>query len=171
MKCIDLGCGVGGPARNIARFAKTHVTGVNCNAFQVKRAKDLTVQQGLAHLVSFVEADFLKLPFEPSSIDAGYQIEAFCHAPDKFKVYSEAFRVLKPGSRFAGFQWLMTSKYDPNNKRHVELKFGIERGNGVPDLGTFDVRLRYSFLLPSPLFVNFLHGRLSWTPSRRPVSG
>lgn len=140
MKCIDLGCGVGGPARNLARFSKAHVTGVNCNAYQIGRAKLLTEQQHLAHACSFVEADFMKLPFEANSFDAGYHFEALCHAPDKAAVYAEAFRVLKPGARFAGLQWLMTPKYDPTNKTHVDLKFGIERGNGIPDLGTFEVR-------------------------------
>lgn len=81
----------------------------------------------------------MKLSFENNTFDAGYQLEALCHAPDKARVYAEAFRVLKPGARFAGLQWLMTPKYDPNNKRHVDLKFGIERGNGIPDLGTFEV--------------------------------
>lgn len=142
MKCVDLGCGVGGPARNIARFSKAHITGVNCNTFQISRAKLLTEQQPLVHVPSFVEADFMKLPFEANTYDSAYHFEALCHTPDTIGLYAEIFRVLKPGGRCAGTQWLMTPKYDPNNKTHVDLKFVIERGNGVPDIGTIEVFLR-----------------------------
>ncbi len=102
MKCADLGCGIGGPMRNIARFSKAHVTGVNTNEFQLKRANKLNEQYKLTHLTSTVKSDFMHLPFEADSYDAAYQIEAFCHAPDKKAVYAEAFRVLKPGGLFAG---------------------------------------------------------------------
>jgi len=141
IRCVDLGCGVGGPARNIGRFSKAHITGVNCNAYQVGRAKQLTEQQGLAQRCSFVEGDFMKLSIESNTFDAGYHLEALCHAPDKSAVYAEVFRVLKPGARFVGLQWVMTPKYDPNNKAHVDIKWGIERGNGIPDLGTIEGEL------------------------------
>ena len=44
--------------------------------------------------------------------------------------------MLKPGGRFAGYDWVVTKKYDPNNKDHVRIKEGIEVGNGLPTLAT-----------------------------------
>jgi sterol 24-C-methyltransferase len=75
-------------------------------------------------------------PFEDETFDAGYQIEATCHAPDLAACFSEAYRVLKPGALMAGYEWLMTDKFDAKNARHVTIKQGIEQGNGIPNLRT-----------------------------------
>jgi sterol 24-C-methyltransferase len=42
--------------------------------------------------------------------------------------------VLKPGGSFVGYDWCLTDKYDANNKQHVEAKFLIEEGDGLPEL-------------------------------------
>jgi sterol 24-C-methyltransferase len=43
---------------------------------------------------------------------------------------------LKPGGLFAGYEWVVTPKYDSKNKDHVRIKEGIEVGNGLPTLAT-----------------------------------
>lgn len=53
MTCMDLGCGIGGPARNIARFSGAKITGVNNNAYQIKRANIKTEKEEITNLVSF----------------------------------------------------------------------------------------------------------------------
>ncbi len=141
MKCADLGCGIGGPMRNIARFSKAHVTGVNTNEFQLKRANKLNEQYKLTHLTSTVKSDFMHLPFEADSYDAAYQIEAFCHAPDKKAVYAEAFRVLKPGGLFAGYQWCSMPGYQKTDPKQAAIIFGIEKGNGVPVIEDFETEV------------------------------
>ena len=140
MKCLDIGCGIGGPMRQIARFSGANITGVNNNDYQIKRGNKQNVQGGLDKLCDFVKADFMSLPIKDSSYDAAFTIEATCHAPDKVGVFSEILRCLKPGALFAGFEWCMTDKYEPQNPYHRELKFGIEVGNGLPDIAsTHDV--------------------------------
>ncbi len=47
--------------------------------------------------------------------DAAYAIEATCHAPDRVGVYSEIYRVLKPGAIFACYEWCMTDLYESGN--------------------------------------------------------
>jgi len=56
--------------------------------------------------------DFQKQPFRDGTFDAAYAIEATCHAPDRLRTYGEVARVLKPGAYFAGYEWVMTDKYD-----------------------------------------------------------
>jgi sterol 24-C-methyltransferase len=133
---LDSGCGVGGPAREIASFSGAKVIGLNNNAYQVQRANKHTKDQKLSHLVSFVKGNFMDIPFEQGTFDGVYAIEATCHAPDKDGVYSQIFRVLKPGACFAGYEWCMTDKYDPSNQAHRDIKLGIEVGDGIPDLAT-----------------------------------
>lgn len=48
--------------------------------------------------------------------------------------YAEVFRVLKPGSYFASYEWVSTKEYDPNNRDHVRIIDEINYGNGLPVL-------------------------------------
>ena len=73
MRVLDVGCGVGGPAREIARFADVNVVGLNNNDFQLQRAKKYTARAGLSNQVTFVKGDFMKLvdQFGENAFDAG----------------------------------------------------------------------------------------------------
>ena len=136
---VDVGCGIGGPMRNIARFfqgLKVRITGITLNEYQVMRGNQLNRQDGLADVCQSVQGDFMKLPFDDASLDGAYAIEATCHAPDRVACYSEVARTLKPGAIFACYEWCMTDKYDPKNQEHQRLKKDIEIGNGLPDIIT-----------------------------------
>ncbi|KAL3622540.1 Cycloartenol-C-24-methyltransferase 1 [Castilleja foliolosa] len=133
-KVLDVGCGIGGPLREIARFSKTSVTGLNNNEYQITRGKTLNRVAGVDQTCDFVKADFMKMPFPDNNFDAVYAIEATCHAPDPVGCYSEIYRVLKPGQCFAAYEWCMTDAYDPNNSEHKQIKAEIELGNGLPDI-------------------------------------
>lgn len=99
MRVLDVGCGVGGPAREIARFADVNIVGLNNNAFQVSRATKYVKDLGLQDQIQFVKGDFMKLveQFGENSFDAVYAIEATCHSPTWEGVYGEILKVLKPG--------------------------------------------------------------------------
>ena len=99
MHVLDVGCGVGGPAREIARFSGATITGVNNNQFQVDRAKKYTARAGLSNQVKYVKGDFMGLAelFGENSFDAVYAIEATVHAPNFEAIYKEIRKVLKPG--------------------------------------------------------------------------
>lgn len=73
MKVLDVGCGVGGPAREIAQFTDAQIIGLNNNDFQIQRARKYTKQAGLEGQVSFVKGDFMQLSqqFGDNSFDAG----------------------------------------------------------------------------------------------------
>ncbi len=135
-KVLDCGCGIGGPMRNIARFTRADITGVTLNEYQVQRGNKVNADQGLADTARLVQADFLKLPFEDNSFDGVYAIEATCHAPERTKVYSQIYRVLKPGKVFACYEWCLTPLYDKNNEYHRSIKKKIEEGDGLPDMAT-----------------------------------
>ncbi|KAK3223927.1 hypothetical protein Dsin_010952 [Dipteronia sinensis] len=133
-KVLDVGCGIGGPLREIARFSSTSVTGLNNNEYQITRGKELNRVVGVDKTCDFVKADFMKMPFPDNSFDAVYAIEATCHAPDAYGCYKEIYRVLKPGQCFAAYEWCMTDSFDPQNKEHQRIKAEIEIGDGLPDI-------------------------------------
>lgn len=134
MKVLDVGCGVGGPAREMAKFAGVHVTGLNNNDYQIERATAYARKEGLSDRLSFVKGDFMQMSFPDNTFDAVYAIEATVHAPSLQGVYSQIFRVLKPGGVFGVYEWLMTEKYDNDNQRHREIRLGIEQGDGISNM-------------------------------------
>jgi len=135
-KTLDAGCGVGGPLRNIAEFSGAHITGITINEYQVRVGNNYNKIRGLDENCRLVQGDFQALPFEDETFDAAYAIEATCHSPDKVQTFTEIARTLKPGGMFATYEWVVTDKYDANDKRHVAIKEGIEVGNGLPTLAT-----------------------------------
>ncbi|XP_034704677.1 cycloartenol-C-24-methyltransferase-like [Vitis riparia] len=133
-KVLDVGCGIGGPLREIARFSSTSVTGLNNNEYQITRGRELNRIAGVDKTCDFVKADFMKMPFSDNTFDAVYEIDATCHAPDVLGCYKEIYRVLKPGQCFAAYEWCMTDAFDPNNQEHQKIKAEIEIGAGLPDI-------------------------------------
>jgi len=142
MKVLDVGCGVGGPAREICQFTGTHITGINNNDYQISHASRSATKIGLGDKTNFVKGNFMEMPFEDSSFDAVYAIEATCHAPKLEGVYGEIFRVLKSGGTFAFYEWCTTDKYDPTNPEHRRIVRGIEYADGIPELFKTSVALQ-----------------------------
>lgn len=130
-KVLDAGCGIMGPARNIARFTGAHITGLNLNAYQVRRSNLINEKTLISSRLNCVEGNFAETEFPDNSFDYVYSIEAFCHAPDKGAVFREMFRVLKPGGLIAVYDWVMTDEFDENDEAQVSIKHFIEKGNGI----------------------------------------
>lgn len=133
---LDIGAGVGGPMRGIARFTEANVIGINVSTYQILRGNRANKLAGLDHLCSFVECDFMKLPskLEKNKYDGAYAIEATCHASDKVGCFKSVYEVLKPGATFVVYEWCVTDKYDPKNPEHRRVKKGIEEGDSLPDM-------------------------------------
>jgi len=136
MRVLDLGCGIGGPAREIAIFTGAHVTGVTINELHVQRSNQYNKEANLRDQVHMVKGNFLDLPFPDESFDVAYATEALCGAGDMTKAYSEIFRVLKPGARLGNLDWVLTRLYDNSNSKHCRIRAEIERGGAVPSLST-----------------------------------
>ncbi|ERN00849.1 cycloartenol-C-24-methyltransferase [Amborella trichopoda] len=134
MKVLDVGCGIGGPLREIARFSLTSITGLNNNEYQISRGIELNRIAGVDKTCNFLKADFMKMPIPDNTFDAIYALEATCHAPDVAGCYKEIYRVLKPGQCFAAYEWCMTDSFDPNNQEHQKIKAQIEFGDGLTDI-------------------------------------
>lgn len=145
MCILDVGCGIGGPARTIARFSGARIVCINNNPYQISRAKKITAEMGLSDLVSFVECDFhdLESNFKPNSFDGIFSIEAIVHSPDKLKVYGAIYNLLKPGGCFISSEWALTKKYDPNNEVHRHWIYLIEKGDALPSLESQDTIIGY----------------------------
>ena len=134
MRVLDVGCGVGGPAREIVKFTGVNVFGLNNNDYQIERATNYAAKEGLSDKLSFAKGDFMQMSFPENSFDAVYAIEATVHAPSLQGVYEQIYRVLKPGGVFGVYEWLMTDRYDNSNPHHRSIRLGIEQGNGISNM-------------------------------------
>ncbi len=133
---LDVGCGIMGPARNLARISGAHITGLTINQYQVDRANELNKISSVSHLLQSIQGDFMDIPYPDNHFDKMYAIEALCHAPDLVGVYTQIRNKLKPGGKACFYQWGMTDKYDPENPEHVRIKEQIEYGNSIVKLKT-----------------------------------
>ncbi|KAG0460780.1 hypothetical protein HPP92_021077 [Vanilla planifolia] len=127
-RILDVGCGVGGPMRAIAARSGSRVVGITINEYQVGRARAHNRKAGLDGVCEVICGNFLQMPFDDSSFDGAYSIEATCHAPRLEDVYGEIYRVLKPGGLYVSYEWVTTGLYRPEDPGHVETIQGIERG-------------------------------------------
>lgn len=98
---VDLGCGLGGPARYVAATTGAHVTGIDLTEEFVETGRALCEWTGLASDVTLQTGSILNLPLEADSMDAAYMIHVGMNIADKAGLAREAARVLKPGGVFA----------------------------------------------------------------------
>ena len=137
MRVIDVGCGVGGPMRRVAREAGVRVLGVNINQHQLDRAKSLHAEAGIGDMVDYLATSFMDMSaIEDGTFDRGYAIESTCHAPDKAAAFAEIHRVLKPGALFWGQEMCLTDVFDPGDSRHQSIKEELKRGIALREIAT-----------------------------------
>lgn len=99
---LDVGCGIGGSSRILAKDYNFAVTGVTISPEQVKRAQTLTPDDVTAQ---FQVDDAMKLSFPDASFDVVWSVEAGPHMPDKAVFAKELLRVLKPGGKLVVADW------------------------------------------------------------------
>jgi MPBQ/MSBQ methyltransferase len=99
---LDVGCGIGGSSRILARDYGFSVTGVTISPQQVKRAEELTPEGVDA---KFLVDDAMSLSFPDASFDVVWSVEAGPHMPDKAIFAKELVRVLKPGGLLVVADW------------------------------------------------------------------
>ncbi|WP_237213935.1 class I SAM-dependent methyltransferase [Falsiroseomonas oryziterrae] len=103
---LDIGSGLGGPARTIARAYGCRVTGLDLTPAFCEAAAILSGWVGLADRVAFRQGDATRLPFGDAAFDAAMTIHVAMNIAAKDRMYAEARRVLKPGARFVAYDVL-----------------------------------------------------------------
>lgn len=98
---LDVGCGLGGPARHLASVYGCSVTGIDLNPSLIGLAVMLTRRTGLADRVTHLTGDATELPFEPESFDYAWTQHVAMNIADRHALYAGVHRVLRPGGRFA----------------------------------------------------------------------
>jgi cyclopropane fatty-acyl-phospholipid synthase-like methyltransferase len=111
MTVLDVGCGLGGPARQVARNTGCTVVGVDVTPAYVDAAKALAHTAGLAQQARFFHSDIAA--FDGSEFDAAYTMHVQMNVADKKTYFTEIARRLRPGAHFATFEVCRSSDTEP----------------------------------------------------------
>ena len=110
MHLLDVGSGIGGPARYFAAEHGCKVTGVDLTEEFVSVSRSLTRRTKLDHAVEFLYGSALALPFGTANFDRAYTIHAGMNIADKPGLFREVRRVLHPEGLFAIFDLMRTAE-------------------------------------------------------------
>jgi tocopherol O-methyltransferase len=108
-RALDFGCGIGGPTLHMARFTGARFVGVSNNDRLNAMARTKAARAGLARRVTFQTLDDLgykAMPFPDGAFQVVTFFESVCHVPDKPALFRELARVLAPGGRLGGMDWI-----------------------------------------------------------------
>jgi ubiquinone/menaquinone biosynthesis C-methylase UbiE len=109
---LDVGGGIGGPARTLASLYGCAVTVLDLTAAFCEAGAALTAITELGDRVSFHHGDALAMPFVDGSFDVVWTQHATMNVEDKACLYAEAYRVLRPGGRLV-FHEVMAGSVQP----------------------------------------------------------
>lgn len=122
---IDIGCGIGGPARYLAKRFGCKVSGIDITAPFVDAANKLTALVKLADRVEVRLGDGHRLPYGDAAFDGAISQHVTMNVADRAGFFGEAYRVLKPGAFFA----LTEHGLGPAGSPHVPVPWS-EDGSG-----------------------------------------
>jgi SAM-dependent methyltransferase len=121
MSVLDVGAGIGGPARILAATIGCRVTGVDLSEPFVEAARYLTGRTGQNGQVSFQTASALALPFADGSFDAALLQHVAMNIADRPLLYREIRRVLKQGGRFATYDVVLSDVVPNSGSPHFPV--------------------------------------------------
>jgi SAM-dependent methyltransferase len=145
-RVLDIGCGVGGLDRVLIELGAAHVTAVDVAAPMIALARQRLADPRIAFEVIEPEQP---LPFTDASFDVVFTKDAWLHVIDKRALLREVRRVLRPGGRLAGGDWMKGPEpFSADMIYFIELE-GIpyhpttlaEYGLMLGELGFVDVKL------------------------------
>lgn len=105
-RVLDIGCGLGGPAREMARTHGAMVTGIDLEAPLLARATADAAAEGLGERCEFRQVEPGRLPFGDDSFDIVISAGAMTQTADKATAFAEVRRVLRPGGWFSAYDWM-----------------------------------------------------------------
>lgn len=108
-RVLDIGSGLGGPARTIAVATGAHVTGIDLTPQYCEAATRLSELVGLADRTRFMVGDATDLPFDDAAFDAAVTLHVAMNIARKDAMHREAHRVVRPSGRFVVYDILRGS--------------------------------------------------------------
>lgn len=155
-RILDVGCGIGGPALEMAEVHGAHVTGIDLEAPLIERARKSAASRGLQDHCEFLTVDQGPFPFGDRSFDIVLSSGAITQTRGTRELIRDCFRVLRPGGWLTCYEWMRTDRpYSDDMLYWFEMEgltyaletlesFGqIFRETGFSDVETVDASAWY----------------------------
>lgn len=135
-RVLELGCGIGGPGRDVAAATGAHVFGVSISIKQLQNLRRISQEVG-SPFTGVLLGDMQKMVLvKDASLDHAYSINAMYHVNDPAAVFAETHRVLRQGGRFAVDDWFTTDQ--TTVEQHAQLRHNWSTGdNGFHNFDRF----------------------------------
>ena len=148
-KILDIGCGIGGPALEMARTYGAHVTGIDLERPLIDRAISAAQGAGFSEQTDFQTVEVGPLPFKDETFDVVMTSGALTQTKDKAAVFHDCRRVLVPGGIMSCYDWTRTDKEYSDDMHYwfkmEGLTFALETlenyGQILADCGFVDVSI------------------------------
>lgn len=114
---LDVGCGLGGASRFVANKYSNHVTGVDLTQEYIETGKALCTWVKLDKRITLQQGSALSMPFQDEAFDGCYMMHVGMNIEDKTELFSEIYRVLRPGASFG--------VYDVMRQKDGELAYPV----------------------------------------------
>ena len=108
-RILDIGSGIGGPAREMVNVHVATVVGIDLEAPLVARANADAERAGLGGRCHFLQVEKGPLPFDAGEFDIVTSSGALTQTEDKLAVFGEVLRVLRPGGWFSAYDWMKSA--------------------------------------------------------------
>jgi 2-polyprenyl-3-methyl-5-hydroxy-6-metoxy-1,4-benzoquinol methylase len=101
MRVLDIGCGIGGPARNLASTYGCHVTGIDLSKEYCQTAEMINDYLGLGDFIEIIQGNALNMPFERGEFDVVFIQHVLMNIKNKTHLFSQIHNILRPQGRLA----------------------------------------------------------------------
>jgi ubiquinone/menaquinone biosynthesis C-methylase UbiE len=109
-RILDIGCGIGGPALEMASTFGATVTGIDLEAPLIARASAAARTRGLDDRCEFQTVSIGPLPFPDEAFDIVVSSGAITQTNNKSALFTEILRVLEPGGHLSCYEWMRSDK-------------------------------------------------------------
>ncbi|MDD5567610.1 MAG: methyltransferase domain-containing protein [Candidatus Omnitrophica bacterium] len=116
-RLIEIGSGLGGPARYLAEKAGCRVTAVELQPDLNQIASSLTKRCGLSGLVEHFCGDILEFPEDGGNFDAAVSWLAILHIPDRQALLKKCFNILKPAGKVFFEDYCKLGEFSPEEEK------------------------------------------------------
>lgn len=163
-RALEIGCGRGRITHHVASRTGANCTASNIDPMQIEIAKRYATETGLGETMHFLEGNMNDpFPFEDSTFDAFYQVQAMTYAQDLKKVFSEIYRVVKPGAKISVLDGVMLDGYNNSDASHRKL---LREAREVTGWGHLTHHSEWKAAAEAAGFITLKSEDASWSPNR-----